>query len=73
MERLNISWGVQYELARGVLAEKWSWAHVTESVLRRLQGSNAQAAPRVRPVMLEATDGKGSVPCPKSSVNLALW
>jgi hypothetical protein len=73
MERLNISWGVQYELARGVLAERWTWADVTESVLGRLQGSNVQAAPRVRTVMSEARVSKGPVPCPKSSINLALW
>jgi RNA-dependent RNA polymerase len=69
MERLKISWGVQYELARGVLAEEWTWADVNENVLGHLRGSNVQAAPKVRSVMLEA---KGA-PRRKSSGNLAIW
>lgn len=59
MERRRISWGVQYELARGILAERWKWEDVTKSVLDSLQGSNAVAAPRVRSVMAEAT-GEGN-------------
>lgn len=58
MERLKISWGVQYELARGELAKDWTWDDVTGEVLERLRGSNADAAPRVRSVMSEAM-GKG--------------
>lgn len=54
MERQRISWGVQYELARGILAERWTWEDVTHKVLERLQGSNAVAAPKVRSVMAEA-------------------
>ncbi|KAI9445364.1 RNA dependent RNA polymerase-domain-containing protein [Lactarius indigo] len=46
MEHRKISWGVQYELARGVLAERWKWEDVTDEVLKCLQGSNAVAAPR---------------------------
>ncbi|KAH9176853.1 RNA dependent RNA polymerase-domain-containing protein [Lactarius sanguifluus] len=59
MERRKISWGVQYELARGVLAERWKWEDVTDGVLERLQGSNAVAAPRVRSVMADAM-GQGN-------------
>ncbi|KAI0249507.1 RNA dependent RNA polymerase-domain-containing protein [Lactifluus subvellereus] len=74
MERLKISWGVQYELARGVLAERWTWAHITESVLGRLQGSNAKAAPEVPLVVLEAKDGRPTVPRTNSGVtSSALW
>lgn len=51
MEQLKISWGVQYELARGVLAEKWKWEDITDAVLRQLRGSNAQAASRVGTVV----------------------
>ena len=54
MERRRISWGVQYELARGVLAERWTWENITDRVLDRLQGPNAVAAPKVRSVMTEA-------------------
>ena len=59
MERRRISWGVQYELARGILAERWKWEDVTDRVLERLQGPNAVAAPKVRSVMTEAM-GEGN-------------
>ncbi|KAI0005558.1 RNA dependent RNA polymerase-domain-containing protein [Russula compacta] len=55
MERLKISWGVQYELARGVLAKNWTWNDVTTDVLERLRGSHADAAPRVQSVMGKRT------------------
>ncbi|KAF8273854.1 RNA dependent RNA polymerase-domain-containing protein [Lactarius quietus] len=55
MDDRGISWGVQYELARGILGEKWKWADVTDSVLDRLQGPNAVAASKVRSVMADAT------------------
>jgi len=58
MEALEISWGVQYELARGVLSKLWTWDDVTFDVLERLQGSNYEAAPQVSTVMSEAM-GKG--------------
>ena len=53
MERLKISWGVQLELARGVLSEEWTWDDVTIQSLERLRGINADAAPKVRSVMLK--------------------
>ena len=53
MERLKISWGVQLELARGVLSEEWTWDDVTNQSLERLRGINADAAPKVRSVMLK--------------------
>lgn len=59
MESRRISWGVQYELARGVLAERWKWEDVSDKVLESLQGSNAVAASRVRSVMAEAM-GEGN-------------
>ncbi|KAI0307660.1 RNA dependent RNA polymerase-domain-containing protein [Multifurca ochricompacta] len=74
MEHLGVSWGVQYELARGVLAKKWTWADVTDSVLARLQGSNAKAAPRVHSVMSEAVGLRKTVHRTGSGVtNLTLW
>jgi hypothetical protein len=44
VEQLKISCGVQYELAHGVFAMKWSWGDITDHVLRQLRGSNTQAA-----------------------------
>ena len=51
MEHFKIPWGVQYELARGVLADRWTWDNVKDRVLEELRGSNSQAAPRVNAVM----------------------
>jgi hypothetical protein len=72
MERLKISWGVQYELARGVLAGRWKWDDVTVHVLERLQGSNAEAAPRVDAVMREIEGGPARRTDSRVT-NLDLW
>jgi len=74
MEQLKISWGVQYELARGVLSEKWTWEGITDNVLRQLRGSNAQAAARVSAVVSGAIGGTSTVPLKQSTTtNLKLW
>ena len=74
MEQLKISWGVQYELARGVLAEKWTWGNITDHVLEQLRGSNAQAASRVGAVVSAAIGGMSTAPPTESSTkNLSLW
>jgi RNA-dependent RNA polymerase len=67
MERLKIPWGVQYELARGVLAEKWSWDDVTVRRLEQLCGSNANAA-QVNRVMSGATSGTSAVTVPQTDL-----
>jgi hypothetical protein len=74
MEERKISWGAQYELARGVLAKNWTWDDVTIDVLERLRGSNAEAAPKVHAVMLESM-GKGRTARPTDSriKNIELW
>lgn len=73
MERLKISWGVQFELARGVLEEKWTWDHVLTK-LERLQGPNVEAAPRVPTIMLESMGGGSAARRAVSKVtNLDLW
>jgi hypothetical protein len=59
MDLRKISWGVQYELARGELAGRWKWEDVTERVLDSLQGCNVATAPKVRSVMVEAM-GEGN-------------
>ena len=66
MEQLKISWGVQYELARGELAGKWTWGDITDNVLRQLRGPNAQAASRVSAVVF----GGSILPPTESSLNL---
>ncbi len=73
MEQLKISWGVQYELARGVLAEKWTWDGVNDNVLKQLLGSNAQAASRVHAVMSETTGGTSTLHPTVSTMNSGLW
>jgi hypothetical protein len=65
MDAMGISWGVQYELARGVTLELWSWEEVLPERLSRLVGSNGASAYRVAHVMLGRPLSK--------NVNLALW
>ena len=73
MDHLKISWGVQYELARGVLEEKWTWDHVLTK-LERLQGPNAEAAPRVQAVMSESMgEGSAARRADSTVTNLDLW
>ncbi|KAK2462852.1 hypothetical protein APHAL10511_005050 [Amanita phalloides] len=50
MDALNISWGVQYELARGVTVGSWPWSDV-RAKLEKLQGINTQTAYRVSYIM----------------------
>ena len=58
LDALEISWGVQYELARGVSSKTWTWDDVTFDVLEHLRGPNYVAAPKVHTVMSKAM-GKG--------------
>ena len=74
MEQLKISWGVQYEFARGVLAGKWNWGDITDHVVGQLRGSNAQAASRVNAVVSATIGGTSTAPPTESSTkNLNLW
>ncbi|PIL31169.1 RNA-dependent RNA polymerase [Ganoderma sinense ZZ0214-1] len=45
-DAIPLSWGVQYEIARGVSQGAWSWETVvqSESALRSLRGPNANAS-----------------------------
>ena len=53
LDRLDIPWGAQYELARGESLGLWSWDDVTSVELRLLAGLNAKAAPMVANLMLK--------------------
>lgn len=50
LDRHQISWGTQYELARGVSLGTWTWEEVKEK-FRYLTGDNAHAASQVQTVM----------------------
>lgn len=52
LDRLNIPWGAQYELARGESRGRWKWDDVTPVELECLVGSNAEVAPKVANLML---------------------
>lgn len=58
---MGISWGVQYELARGVTANLWTWSEINPDQLQKLKGTNVEAAYRVANVMrnrpVSARDG----------------
>lgn len=51
MDELGISWGVQYELARGETRGWWKWSDVTPEKLEELRGTNASSAGKVFGVM----------------------
>lgn len=51
MDKLHISWCVQYELARGVSNKSWRWSDVTLQRLKYLVGDNAVAAQQLPRVM----------------------
>ncbi|KAF8640931.1 hypothetical protein AX17_000578 [Amanita inopinata Kibby_2008] len=51
MDSMEISWGVQYELARGVSVKLWTWREVTVEKLDQLKGLNIGTAHRVAHVM----------------------
>ena len=53
MDIRQLSWGVQFEIARGVSQGIWQWADVTPIKLDHLKGTNAEAASRVRGVILD--------------------
>ncbi|KAI0669315.1 hypothetical protein C8Q78DRAFT_992922 [Trametes maxima] len=48
-DKMDITWGVQYELARGVCCGQWTWSDITCSVLENLRGIlNKSTAPRIQ-------------------------
>jgi hypothetical protein len=50
LDQHQISWGTQYELARGVSLGTWTWEEVKERV-KDLTGDNAHAASQVQTIM----------------------
>lgn len=56
MDARHISWGVQYEIARGVSCGGWKWSDVTPDKLDKLRGTAAEAAPKVRQTILSLAD-----------------
>ncbi|KAG5639652.1 hypothetical protein H0H81_008813 [Sphagnurus paluster] len=51
MDRAELAWGVQYEIARGITRGHWSWEDVKPKV-KLLEGTNQQKAGMVRSIML---------------------
>ena len=54
-DELEIAWGTQFEIARGVLNDSWTWDDVTEDKLHQLRGSNVESIVHVRRVLKELT------------------
>ncbi|KAG6864804.1 hypothetical protein C0991_007027 [Blastosporella zonata] len=50
MDKEKISWGVQWELARGVIESQWTWDDVALKI-GLLKGSNSKIAAHVRYIM----------------------
>ncbi|KAK7695210.1 hypothetical protein QCA50_002400 [Cerrena zonata] len=55
MDRHQLPWGVQYEIARGVSDRRWKWADVTWDKIRMLRSDSNVTASRVPAVMLGKT------------------
>jgi hypothetical protein len=68
-DSLRITYGVQYELARGVSNNWWKWSDVTRDKLRSLTGDNASAAHKVVSVMLNLDVSQVK----HSPSSLAIW
>lgn len=74
MDDKQISWGVQWELARGVsgrdnlgqLQSWWRWSDVTRERLDKLKGRNIDAAWKVRYIMRDEE-------LPRSPATRELW
>ena len=63
LDKEQISWGTQFELARGITTGRWSWDEVERNI-SKLRGPNVQSAYRVQNVMLHK---------PQHSSKLDLW
>jgi len=63
LDEEQISWGVQYELARGVTTGQWTWDAV-KSKIGALRGPSVKTAYRVRSLMLNV---------PQKGSDLTLW
>jgi len=68
MDQLDLSWGVQYELARGVALRQWDWDKVYNILCEKpeaLVGSNVDAAANVYAVMEDRVISRDT--------NISLW
>ncbi|GJE89654.1 RNA dependent RNA polymerase-domain-containing protein [Phanerochaete sordida] len=52
-DELRIPWGVQYEIARGIGLDRWSWTTITREKLKKLRGLNKDSAPKVAAILLD--------------------
>ncbi|KAF7790007.1 hypothetical protein EIP86_000955 [Pleurotus ostreatoroseus] len=71
MDELKVSWGAQYEIARGLCNGWWTAEDVIRSgVIEKFAGKpNRQSAPEVASHLLQGTQRSGSV----NEGNFALW
>ena len=53
MDRHDISWAVQYELARGVSNGAWTWADITAGKLEKLRPSREGKVVNVAKLQVE--------------------
>ncbi|KAF8910164.1 RNA dependent RNA polymerase-domain-containing protein [Gymnopilus junonius] len=66
MDSLMIEWGTQYELARGVSQDTWTWADV-RAHLQQLKGKNVDSASKVQIIM------RGKHTASSSATDIYLW
>ncbi|THH01293.1 hypothetical protein EW026_g1385 [Hermanssonia centrifuga] len=51
MDNYGLSWGTQYEIARGITNGWWAWEDVTGPKMSELKDTNQRSAPKVADVM----------------------
>lgn len=68
LDQQQLAWGTIYELARGVTRGMWTFEDMTEHRLRKLKGSNVQAAWKVTAVMKD-----GMEPSPAMRAPSEIW
>lgn len=66
MDKHELAWGVQYEIARTVNNGQYEWDNITEDMIKGLRGSNCEAAHKVRSTFRDKA-GK------ELSIGSALW
>ncbi|OBZ68489.1 putative RNA-dependent RNA polymerase SHL2 [Grifola frondosa] len=68
MDSRQITWGVQYEIARGVSHGWWTWDEITPKILDSLRGLNKDAANKVSATILSK-----DIPKRVAHADLPLW
>jgi hypothetical protein len=68
MERRELSWGVQLQIARGITQGIWTWEEISPEALDKLKGPAALAAPKVKEVICQSVGRSAN-----DDVDISVW